>query len=718
MSLARQTANAAARPTARLFVPLVLVALWIVQLTVPSAVAKEFRAGACAFDVSPTTLPVIINGNFLSALADQVHHRLHVRWLVLDNGRTRVALGVLDTCLIPTELADSVRASAAKASGIPADRIMISATHTHSAPSLMKCLGTDADTNYVSFVVPRISEGLQCAVANLAPARVGWGVAQAPAHTHTRIWIRRPDKMLADPFGELTVRANMHPGYQNPDTIGPSGPSDPALTLLAVQSPDGRPIAVLANYSMHYFGAKAVSADYYGLFAEKLGPLIGAAEGAPAFVGIMSQGTSGDQHWMDYSQPKKDVTIDAYAGEMAQIAADLYKKVEFHDWAPLVMAQKKVRLATRQPDAKRLAWARETIEQTRGRLPRTLPEVYAGEQVWLAQNPKRLLTLQALRVGELGIAIWPCEVFALSGLKIKTQSPLQPTMNIELANGEEGYIPPPELHPLGGYNTWSCRTAGLETNAEPKLVEALVGLLEKVSGKGRRKAPGQLGNYAQAVLAGKPLAYWRLEEWSGATARNVAGGRHEAVYESGIARWLDGPESPGFGGSGVSNHCPHLAGGRITATLKPLKDKYTAEFWFWNGLPENLRPVTGYLFGRGNEWLALGGTNGAAGRLVFGAFAGRTPIALKTWNHVGLVRDGTRVMVYLNGSAKPEIAGEATPDRSREVFLGGCSERTATLEGRIDEVAIYGRALSAEEVGRHYQLAGGGGTLAAARAAE
>jgi hypothetical protein len=478
------------------------------------------------------------------------------------------------------------------------------------------------------------------------------------------------------------------------------------LTLLAVQSPDGRPLAVLANYSMHYFGAQAVSADYYGLFAEKLGPLIGAGNANPAFVGIMSQGTSGDQHWMDYSQPKKAVTLDAYAGQMAQIAADAYKTIAFHNWVPLAMRQKSLRIATRQPDAKRLTWARDLVGKLNGRAPQTLPEVYAGEQLWLAANPTRAVTLQALRVGELGIAIWPCEVFAISGLKIKTQSPLQPTMNIELANGEEGYIPPPELHPLGGYNTWSCRTAGLEANAEPKLVDALLGLLEKVSGQPRRKLAVSHGAYAQAVLAAKPLAYWRLEEWSGQTALDATGGRRHALYEPGVARWLDGPASPAFSGAGLSNHCPHLAGSRVLATLNPLKESYTAEFWFWNGLPNDVRPVTAYLFGRGGESLSLGGTNGTPGTLAFGALTGGSVIAPKTWNHVALVRDGSRVMVYLNGNPEPEIAGEATPDISREVFVGGRRDKEATFEGRVDEVAIYNRALSPQEVRRHYQLAG------------
>ena len=72
---------------------------------------------------------------------------------------------------------------------------------------------------------------------------------------------------------------------------------------------------------------------------------------------------------------------------------------------------------------------------------------------------------------------------ASPGLKLKARSPLQPTFNIELANGAEGYIPPPEQHALGGYTTWPARTAGLFPAAEPQIVAAPLGLLERVAGK-------------------------------------------------------------------------------------------------------------------------------------------------------------------------------------------------------------------------------------------
>lgn len=638
----------------------------VLFLATATSHAKTFRTGAFAMDVTPTNFPVIVNGGFLAKTAEKVHSPLHVRWLVLDDGRTRVALGVLDTCVIPVEFADEVRGRAAKLTGIPADRIMLSATHTHSAPSLMQALGTPPDPNYPAFALPRIVGGLKRAVDNLAPARVGWAVAQAPNHTHTRVWIRRPDKMLTDPFGEVTVRANMHPGYQNPDVTSPVGPSDPALTLLAVQSPDGKPMAVLANYSMHYFGTPPVSADYYGLFAEKIGPLIGAGNG---FVGIMSQGTSGDQHWMDYSQPKRNITMDTYAGELAQIAADAYKTIRWHDWVSLAMREKTLRIATRQPDAKRLAWARALVEKMGDRLPKSQPEVYAREQLWLKENPVRNVKLQAVRVGDFGIAIWPCEVFAISGLKIKAQSPLQPTMNIELANAEEGYIPPPEIFPLGGYNTWPCRTAGLEPNAEPKIVEALLELLEEVSGKSRRKFTAPHSAYSKAVLAAKPLAYWRLEEWSGPTAFDATGSRRHAAYDPGVARWLEGPACGG--------HCAYFAGRSLRATLRELKNAYTIELWFWDAAPG-----TGALLELDGQPVSPKATQP------------------KMWYHFALVREGEKIAAYLNGSPASDILTGTPPAAPKRITLG------AGFEGKLNEVSIYNRALLPETIAGHYSAAG------------
>ena len=46
----------------------------------------------------------------------------------------------------------------------------------------------------------------------------------------------------------------MHPGYQNPDYLGPAGPVDSELSVLSLRTLEGIPICVFANYSMHYVG--------------------------------------------------------------------------------------------------------------------------------------------------------------------------------------------------------------------------------------------------------------------------------------------------------------------------------------------------------------------------------------------------------------------------------------------------------------------------------
>ncbi|HTM52028.1 MAG TPA: neutral/alkaline non-lysosomal ceramidase N-terminal domain-containing protein [Bryobacteraceae bacterium] len=674
-----------------------------------AAAAGPFRAGAHAVDISPLTAPIVTSGQFLPVLAERTLDPLRARSLALDDGQQRVVLTVVDTLMMPRELLDRVKAAAARSTGIPERNMMISATHTHSAPAVMGALGTDVNPEYVRLFEAGLIKAIEGAVSRLAPARAGWTVVQDFEHTHNRRWILRPDRLRQDPFGDWNVRANMHPGYQNPDFLGPSGPVDPDLTLLAIQSASGRPIALLANYSMHYVGrfGRVVSSDYYGHFAESLQRSIGAQDGSQPFIAMMSQGTSGDQMWMDYSQPEKKVEYKAYAGELAAIAREAFKKIRFKDGITLACAETTLRLSRRVASPERLAWAKEVMSGMAGGPPRNQYEVYAREQRLIAAEPERELKLQAFRIGEIGIAAIPNEVYAISGLKIKIQSPLQPTFNIELANGAEGYIPPPEQHRLGGYTTWAARTAALETGAEPKIVDAVLQLLEAVAGKSRRPVEHGNGKYARTMLAGKPLAYWRCNEISGPAARDATGNRLEVLYEGGVAFYLEGP-GPGFS-AGEANRAPHFAGGRMRADLTGLHDSYSVELWFQNLLPTDARPVTGHLLSLSKDRIAIGGTERAAGKLlVFSGdrvFEGVTPVAPKSWNHLVFVRDGSGFRVFLN--SRTEIAGVSTSQSpARQLTIASAEGDRSTFEGKIDEVSIYPRALQAAEVYAHFTAAG------------
>lgn len=662
------------------------ILLLSVLLTAMQAVAAKnvIRAGAFVADVTPTQLPVIVNGGFREKTSNTVYDRLHARCLVLDDGAERIALVVVDSCMTPRDLCDQAKHLAAKTTGIRVDRMLISSTHTHSAPSAMGALGSNADPNYVKELPGMIAEGIRQANERLQPARVGWAVVEAPEHTNCRRWILRADKMRNDPFGEKTVRAMMHPGHQNPSFIGPSGPVDTGLSLLAVQSLDGQPLAMFANFSMHYYGSGALSADFCGAFSDEFAKQIKAGD---HFVAAMSQGTSGDLQWMDYGQPRSKRDIRAYSAGLAAIAKSAWEKIEYRDWVPLAMAEAKVKLKRRVADEKRLAWARKLTEGLKGRKPVTQQQIYAREQVFIANDPVRELILQAARIGDLGITAIPNEVYSITGLKLKALSPLQPTMNIELANGGEGYIPPPEQHDLGGYTTWEARSAALATNAEPQIVETLLTLLEQVAGKPRRSFAESHGSYPKAILAEKPLAYWRLGELAGRTVADSSGHGHTAKLDRGFALHLEGPPGSGFCEHGTINRSIQFAGGRLVTALDELPANHRIEFWFWHGVS------AGALFSRGSDSISLT----REGALSFNGAKGKTKLKPKTWHHVAMERSGNRVSVALDG--KNELSTEQTPTKGSLVFGEG-------FEGRLDEIAVFGRRHSPASVARRLHLSG------------
>jgi hypothetical protein len=146
------------------------------------AAERVFRAGAAAIDISPRKLPAIISGGFLEARSDRVNDPLFARCLVLDDGTTRLAIVVVDNVGMMRELLDDAKRRAEQATGIRIDRILISATHTHSAPSVAPCLGTGVDPDYAPRMPAWIAEGVAAAVKNLAPAKIGWAGSGAGEH--------------------------------------------------------------------------------------------------------------------------------------------------------------------------------------------------------------------------------------------------------------------------------------------------------------------------------------------------------------------------------------------------------------------------------------------------------------------------------------------------------------------------------------------------------
>lgn len=297
----------------------------------------------------------------------------------------------------------------------------------------------------------------------------------------------KPGVVNPDPFGGKTDQVRMNPGYRanNPGLLEPAGPVDPEVSVLSLRTPDDKPLALYANYSLHYVGdLPALSADYFGVFGDRIGGILGKP--AEGFVGMLSNGTSGDVNNVNFGgpvPPKREVgercrLVAEAVGQAAKKAADTKHSSEI----TLAAAETELEFKVRKPTADEVKRAELILAKIDSRELKGSEEVYARETIAMSKFPDTVkLKLQALHIGDLGIAAIPCEVFTEIGLEIKKNSPLKRTFTVSLANGYNGYLPTPAQHALGGYETWRARSSYLEVKASDRITPTVLELLGKVA---------------------------------------------------------------------------------------------------------------------------------------------------------------------------------------------------------------------------------------------
>lgn len=463
---------------------------------------KVFRAGAAMSSITPK-IGTSINGGLQDRSVLHVHDDTHARSLVLDDGITKLAFVTLDVCMAYRETMDNAKQRAHEFTSIPVENMLISATHTHSGGTACSVFQSDPDLAYLAFLEERAADAIIRAYNNLEPAKIGWGFGHEPTQVFNRRWKLKPGADLTNPFG-AEDQVKMNPGIGNPDLLEPAGPINPELPIVSIQSTDGSPIALMANYSLHYVGGTGsgeISADYFGMFARKIEPMIGADRQDPPFVAMMSNGTSGDINNIDFAgeapEPMPPYTkMEMVANTIAAEAFKVYQNIRYKDWVPLAVAQKEISLGVRKPDTEEVLRAEKIVSEAKGPNMVSMEEIYARETVLINDYPDREnILLQAIRLGDLAITAIPCEVFVEIGFEIKERSPFDQTFSVSLANGYHGYLPTPKHHALGGYETWRARSSYLEVDASTKITDSLLDLL------GQLKATPATSRYSKPLNA-------------------------------------------------------------------------------------------------------------------------------------------------------------------------------------------------------------------------
>jgi len=460
--------------------------------------ADTLRVGVAETDITPP-VGFPIAGYYHERLADGVVDPLKAKAIVFRDTTTEAALVVCDLIGIATDLSRAVRQRASEKTGIPAANIVITATHSHTAPDYMKelflKLGNEGQEPLRSAYIEKLINGPVEAIVKAHAAAKPAALECGSATQTTPVSFNRRSVMR-----DGSVRTWV--SHDNPDVVRTAGPIDPEIALLAVRDADGKPLGILSNFALHLdtVGGMKWSADYPFFIEQTLRKATGSE-----VVSIFGTGCCGDINHVNprsKERNKADV-IGNSIGESIQKQLGQLKRLERAD---LVVKSRCVRLplqdATQEEVANSIkildaakrkekveflehvtAYKKLILDQLRHRESHanTAEHITWGLSRSLAGIGETLpVDVTVITLGsDVAIVCLPGEVFVELGLAIKQGSPFRTTLVIELANHVETIYVPHRAAYAGG--SYEVTNSNLQPGAGEMLVETALSLLREAA---------------------------------------------------------------------------------------------------------------------------------------------------------------------------------------------------------------------------------------------
>lgn len=327
------------------------------------------------------------------------------------------------------------------------DKIMVTATHTHNAPTVCHTFltGGKPDPIYLDFLVSQIVATTQKALSNMEEVLVGSGVIPAPAFTGNRRRLR--------PGGGITFIDSQEHWELN---LPPEGPVDPYMSYLFFETPEGRPLAFMVTLSCHNnccdtFGSGGYHGDFYGSIADAL------QKNLPSLKSVLSlPAPAGNILWKKESEDNNlcgGALAESIGERCASLLFDAYIKSERKEVGSIKMLCEAFYMRDRGPEESTICddgcrgdsqWELEFARL------RYEPESAAVQE---RGETGCLVEIAAIAFDDTVIATNPAELFVEYGLQIREESPFPVTMVLELTNGYCGYVPTGEAFNNKGYET-------------------------------------------------------------------------------------------------------------------------------------------------------------------------------------------------------------------------------------------------------------------------
>jgi hypothetical protein len=449
------------------------------------------KAGFAEADITPR-IGMEQPGGYGKSYHRSFHDPCKVRAAVLDDGRRRVAVIGIDGLAVHREMVLEARKEIAQRTGIPAEAILICASHSHSsgpifgvrrgeydhASPLVQALAYDqstlVDAEYYAHVEEQIVVAACQADASRVEARCGVGRG---SQSHVSFNRR---------FRMKNGRTFTHPGQNNPDIVEPAGPIDPEVGVIGVWDKQGKLLGCMVNFACHATTSPGgISANYIYYLEQTIRGVFG-----PKTVVVFLAGACGDVTQVDNRNPSTNPDSEAWAqrvgGSVGAEAVKVLVAMRPAAIAPFDAKSVVLEIPRRRPAPQRLRKCLALVQKD----PKTVEPaewLFAKEIVLLeailAKRPAAEVEVQAIQIGPAVLVANPSEFFCQLGLDIKAKSRFAFTFPVTLANGCVGYVPTEEAFGPhgGGYETRLTSYSNLEITAGPRIVAAALDLLGRMT---------------------------------------------------------------------------------------------------------------------------------------------------------------------------------------------------------------------------------------------
>jgi len=429
---------------------------------------NTLKIGFARVNINPP-LGIFIAGYYIPRFAKGFLDDLEATALAFECSGTPLLMISVDVVGINKDMGAEFKAAIANATGIPAENIVLSATHTHTGPKIIPNEDTpELSSSFVSFLQKRLADVSLLALQDVKPCRMAFGQGWAPERV---AYIRR--------YRMKDGSTMTCPPINDPNIVGPIGELDQRVHVLRFDQEAGQSI-ILVNYGLHAdtINGEMVSADWPGMLRRTLERTLDnvkcvcfiGAEGDVGSTHVHPSGGDMNDTEISFDNEMKSPGMCRFVGRaLAGTVLQVYDKLEYIDVDHIRIVHRVLQVPSNMPKPEDLPLAHKYKElHDAGRdcdipftgMQLTTVVATATRMCNLENGPEFFeLPMTGVAIGDIAIVTLPGEPFTDIGVRIKDTDGWRAILPFALSNGYQGYFPMQSAFDEGGYEAGSSKYA-------------------------------------------------------------------------------------------------------------------------------------------------------------------------------------------------------------------------------------------------------------------